>query len=55
MLQRRGLSLNPITTLYYIAPVSFAFLCIPWFFLESGTLLSDEKVRILNLFFHWRQ
>ena len=44
LLQRRGLSLNPITTLYYIAPASFAFLSIPWWFIESSALLGADKV-----------
>ena len=30
LLQRRGLSLNPVTTMYYIAPASFVFLSIPF-------------------------
>lgn len=42
--QRRGLTLNPITTLYYIAPASFAFLSIPWFFIEARPLLADTRV-----------
>lgn len=28
--QRRGIKLNPITTLYLIAPCCFAFLCVPF-------------------------
>ncbi|KAL3641858.1 hypothetical protein CASFOL_012673 [Castilleja foliolosa] len=35
LLQKKGLTLNPITSLYYIAPCSFVFLCIPWYFLEK--------------------
>ena len=30
LLQRRGVKLNPITTLYLIAPCCFAFLCVPF-------------------------
>lgn len=30
LLQRRGLSLNPVTTMYYIAPASFLFLSVPF-------------------------
>ena len=44
LLQRRGLKLNPVTTMYYIAPVSFLCLGIPWAFLEAGTLFADDKV-----------
>ncbi|PSR97847.1 Sugar phosphate/phosphate translocator like [Actinidia chinensis var. chinensis] len=35
LLQKKGLTLNPITSLYYIAPCSFMFLCVPWYFLEK--------------------
>ncbi|KAL5135794.1 putative sugar phosphate/phosphate translocator [Glycine soja] len=35
LLQKKGLTLNPITSLYYIAPCSFAFLFIPWYILEK--------------------
>ncbi|GAA0160924.1 secondary carrier transporter [Lithospermum erythrorhizon] len=34
LLQKKGLTLNPITSLYYIAPCSFLFLFIPWYLLE---------------------
>ncbi|EIE22024.1 plastidic phosphate translocator-like protein [Coccomyxa subellipsoidea C-169] len=44
LLQRRGLSLNPVTTMYYIAPASFAFLSIPWFFIECRPLLADTTI-----------
>ncbi|KAI4335076.1 hypothetical protein L6164_013757 [Bauhinia variegata] len=35
LLQKKGLMLNPITSLYYIAPCSFVFLFVPWFLLEK--------------------
>ncbi|KMT19292.1 hypothetical protein BVRB_1g012980 [Beta vulgaris subsp. vulgaris] len=35
LLQKKGLTLNPITSLYYIAPCSFVFLFIPWYMLEQ--------------------
>lgn len=38
LLQKKGLTLNPITTLYYIAPCSFVFLFIPWYILESPAI-----------------
>jgi hypothetical protein len=38
LLQRRGLKLNPITTLYYVAPASGMFLMMPWSVLEAGKL-----------------
>lgn len=34
LLQKKGLTLNPITSLYYIAPCSFVFLFVPWYLLE---------------------
>lgn len=44
LLQRRGLKLNPITTLYYIAPCCFGFLLIPFAFIEAPKLLNDPSV-----------
>jgi len=38
LLQKRGLKLNPITTLYYVAPASGLFLMIPWSVLEAEKL-----------------
>lgn len=39
LLQKRGLKLNPVTTLYYVAPCCLGFLTIPWAFLELPQLL----------------
>ena len=44
LLQSKGLKLNPVTTMYYIAPASFLFLSIPWVFLEATTLFNDQSV-----------
>lgn len=38
LLQKKGLTLNPVTSLYYIAPCSFVFLFVPWFLLEKPTM-----------------
>ncbi|GAA0161057.1 secondary carrier transporter [Lithospermum erythrorhizon] len=38
LLQKKGLTLNPITSLYYIAPCSFLFLFIPWYLLELPSM-----------------
>lgn len=38
LLQKKGLSLNPITSLYYIAPCSFLFLFVPWYLLEQPAM-----------------
>lgn len=44
--QSRGLKLNPITTLYYVAPCCFGFLLVPWLFLEAGAISRDPDVII---------
>ncbi|XP_078427391.1 putative sugar phosphate/phosphate translocator At3g17430 [Wolffia australiana] len=51
LLQRRGLTLNPITTLYYIAPCSLLFLLVPWFFLEKDVLNVDQIQSNVWIFF----
>lgn len=38
LLTSKGISLNPITTLYYVAPCCFAFLSVPWFVMEYPVL-----------------
>ncbi|EFJ30488.1 hypothetical protein SELMODRAFT_267183 [Selaginella moellendorffii] len=38
LLQKKGLTLNPITSLYYIAPCSFLFLFFPWIVLEKPAM-----------------
>lgn len=38
LLQKKGLTLNPVTTLYYIAPCSFLFLFVPWYLLEKSEM-----------------
>lgn len=43
---QRGLSLNPITTLYYIAPASFVCLLLPWAIFEARPLMNDPTVHI---------
>ncbi|PRQ46119.1 hypothetical protein RchiOBHm_Chr2g0085641 [Rosa chinensis] len=39
LLNAKGISLNPITSLYYVASYCFAFLCIPWIVVEFPNLL----------------
>lgn len=51
LLQRRGLTLNPITTMYYIAPASMLFLSVPWGVIEAQRLFSDPTVRFDALIF----
>ncbi|KMZ61980.1 Phosphate translocator-like protein [Zostera marina] len=38
LIQKKGLTLNPITSLYYIAPCSFLFLFLPWYWLEQSRM-----------------
>jgi len=42
LLTSKGISLNPMTSLYYIAPTCFAFLTIPWYFNEYARLSETE-------------
>ena len=49
LLQSRGLKLNPITTLYYVAPCCFGFLLLPFFAIEFGKITSDPEV-VINPF-----
>ncbi|PRW20839.1 putative sugar phosphate phosphate translocator [Chlorella sorokiniana] len=44
LLQSRGLKLNPVTTLYFVAPCCFCFLLVPFFALEAGKLASDPTL-----------
>ncbi|KAG8089101.1 hypothetical protein GUJ93_ZPchr0011g27104 [Zizania palustris] len=38
LLTSKGMSLNPITSLYYIAPCCLLFLTVPWYFVELPRL-----------------
>lgn len=51
LLQSRGLKLNPVTTLYYVAPCCFAFLLLPFFFLEGPKIMADPNLSINPLIF----
>ncbi|EFN57597.1 hypothetical protein CHLNCDRAFT_51167 [Chlorella variabilis] len=50
-LWRRGIKLNPITTLYLIAPCCFAFLCVPFAFIELPKIINDTSVKLSPLIF----
>lgn len=41
LLQSRGVKLNPVTTLYYVAPPCFLFLMVPWAYLEMNKVISQ--------------
>ncbi|KAH7280374.1 hypothetical protein KP509_37G064400 [Ceratopteris richardii] len=51
LLQKKGLSLNPITSLYYIAPCSFLFLFVPWFLLEKPEMEAQQVTFNFWIFF----
>ncbi|CAK9145274.1 unnamed protein product [Ilex paraguariensis] len=51
LLQKKGLTLNPITSLYYIAPCSFVFLFVPWYLLEKPGMEVSQIQFNLWIFF----
>ncbi|KAL3655817.1 hypothetical protein CASFOL_000213 [Castilleja foliolosa] len=42
LLTSKGISLNPITSLYYVAPSCLAFLAVPWLLVELPVLRRQE-------------
>jgi hypothetical protein len=46
LLQSCGLELNPVTTLYYVAPCCFMFLLIPFMALEMDRITTDTNLVI---------
>ncbi|XP_022961954.1 probable sugar phosphate/phosphate translocator At2g25520 [Cucurbita moschata] len=45
LLTSKGISLNPITSLYYVAPCCFVFLLVPWVFVEYPILRESSSFR----------
>lgn len=43
LLTAKGISLNPITSLYYVAPCCFVFLSIPWAIIEFPVLAASSS------------
>ncbi|CAN4076901.1 unnamed protein product [Withania somnifera] len=43
LLTSKGISLNPITSLYYVAPSCLVFLSIPWIFVELPILRDNSS------------
>uniref|UniRef100_A0A6N2K1D4 Sugar phosphate transporter domain-containing protein n=1 Tax=Salix viminalis TaxID=40686 RepID=A0A6N2K1D4_SALVM len=43
LLTSKGITLNPITSLYYVAPCCLVFLCIPWIFVEYPVLMETSS------------
>eukprot|EP00250_Pteridium_aquilinum_P033732 c6167_g1_i1 orf=350-1426(-) len=46
LLTSKGITLNPITSLYYIAPCCFAFLSIPWIIVEYPLLQATSSFNL---------
>uniref|UniRef100_A0A0E0MC86 Sugar phosphate transporter domain-containing protein n=1 Tax=Oryza punctata TaxID=4537 RepID=A0A0E0MC86_ORYPU len=46
LLTSKGMSLNPITSLYYIAPCCLVFLTLPWYFVELPRLRTAAAVMV---------
>jgi hypothetical protein len=43
LLTSKGITLNPITSLYYVAPCCFVFLSVPWLFVEYPVLMEKSS------------
>lgn len=43
LLNSKGITLNPITSLYYVAPCCLAFLTLPWIFVEFPLLRNTSS------------
>ncbi|KAH7678938.1 Glucose-6-phosphate/phosphate and phosphoenolpyruvate/phosphate antiporter domain-containing protein [Dioscorea alata] len=46
LLTSKGISLNPITSLYYVAPCCFAFLLVPWVLVELPVLRQTSSFHL---------
>lgn len=51
LLTSRGITFNPITSLYYVAPCCLVFLSIPWFIVELPKLQAMETIKFSVLIF----
>lgn len=51
LLTSKGITLNPITSLYYVAPCCFVFLSVPWFFVELPVLRERSSFNLDYLIF----
>ncbi len=45
-IQKRGIKLNPVSTLYHIAPCCFVFLFLPFTYIELPKIMVDPAVNI---------
>ncbi|KAL5550043.1 hypothetical protein UlMin_000219 [Ulmus minor] len=46
LLNTKEISLNPITSLYYVAPCCFVFLCVPWVIVEYPLLRDTSSFHL---------
>lgn len=46
LLQSNDIKLNPVTTMYYMSPCCFVFLCIPFTLLEGPFIFTDPRVTV---------
>lgn len=51
LLTGKGISLNPITSLYYVAPCCLVFLSVPWFIVEFPMLRDNSSFHFDYLIF----
>ncbi|XP_041001656.1 probable sugar phosphate/phosphate translocator At3g17430 [Juglans microcarpa x Juglans regia] len=51
LLNKKGSTLNPITSLYYIAPCSFVFLFVAWYLLEKTQMQVSQNQFNFWIFF----
>ncbi|GKV03278.1 hypothetical protein SLEP1_g15610 [Rubroshorea leprosula] len=51
LLASKGITLNPITSLYYVAPCCFVFLLVPWIFVEYPVLRETSSFHFDFLIF----
>jgi len=51
LLQRKGMKLNPFTTMYYISPACFGFLLVPFALLEAPKIQADLDLKFDPLLF----
>lgn len=51
LLTSKGISFNPITSLYYVAPCCFLFLSIPWIVVEYPKLMATSSFQFDYLVF----
>ncbi|KAJ9533122.1 hypothetical protein QJQ45_018216 [Haematococcus lacustris] len=46
LLQSRGIKMNPISSLYHIAPCCFVFLALPFTYIELPKMMRDPTLRV---------